>query len=164
MKIFFFQGNDLCIFCEDLDKHSPASFTKYVEDTLDFFHANIPRALVNLVLVLDVRNVNTLNAGGPVCSLLHQRTCPCAAFPKGNDTETLNQWIPLYQSQLVDLVNSGKYDTKDDFSVVIQPFLAHTALPITDGEIDYSYFAPDCFHFSGSSFLCFFSQSNLRNF
>ncbi len=129
--------------------HSPANFTKYIQDTLDFFHENIPRAFVNLVLVFDIRNVQKLNAGGAVCALLHQKTCPCAAFPTPQDTETLNQWVPLYHSKLVDLVNTGRYDTKDDFTVVVQPFMAHTLLPLIDGEIDYSYFAPDCFHFSG---------------
>ena len=46
-------------------------------------------------------------------------------------------------------MNTGKYDTHDDFTVVVQPFMAHTKLPLKEGEIDYSYFAPDCFHFSG---------------
>merc|ERR1712110_1156756 len=51
--------------------------------------------------------------------LLHKNTCPCAAYPKGND------------------------------SVILQPFMANTPIPLDEsGEIDYSYFAPDCFHFS----------------
>jgi hypothetical protein len=29
--------------------------------------------------------------------------------------------------------------------------MAHTGIPLKDGEVDYSYFAPDCFHFSGKS-------------
>ena len=149
MDCYFEKGNDLCDFANDYGLHSPLSFRSNVEKTLDFFHANIPRALVNLVLVLDVRFVEKLNAGGFVCSIVHQRTCPCGGFPEGNQTDTLNQWIPLYHQQLVDLVNSGKYDTRNDFTVVIQPFLAHTALPMSDGEPNYSYFAPDCFHFSG---------------
>ena len=59
--------------------------------------------------------------------------------------------IYLYHQYLIDLVNTGKYES-DDFTVVIQPFMAHTKVPIksdTTNEIDYSYFAPDCFHFSG---------------
>lgn len=117
---------------------------------MDFLYENIPRAIVNLVLVLDVRFVEELNAGGLICSLLHSNTCPCASHPTGNDTETLNLWFPQYHQQLVDLVNSGKYDTNKDFTVVLQPFLAHTALPRDpNGNIVYDYFAPDCFHFSG---------------
>jgi phospholipase B1 len=147
----FVGGNDLCLFCQDYDAYTPDSFTQNIQTTLDFFHANIPRALVNLVLVLDVRDVEKLNAGGPVCSLLHSNTCPCAAFPPTQgDRDILDQWLPLYQSKLVDLVNTGRYDTKPDFTVVVQPFMAHTPLPLQpNGEPDYNYFAPDCFHFSG---------------
>lgn len=134
---------------------------------MDFLHANIPRAIVNLVLVLDVRYVKELNAGGLVCSLLHQNTCPCASHPTGNDTETLNQWFPLYLQVLVDLVNSGKYDTdtNKDFTVVIQPFLAQTVLPRdAQGNIEYDYFAPDCFHFSGWFFFFFLLDLKIISF
>ncbi len=116
---------------------------------MDYLHENFPRTFVNLVLVLDVRGVEKLNEGGPVCQLFHDKTCPCAAFPTDDDRKTLDQWIPLYHKYLIDLINTGKYDTRDDFTVVIQPFMAHTKTPLIDGEIDYSYFAPDCFHFSG---------------
>ena len=151
-----FKGNDLCIFCEDLNKHSPANYTDYVRQALDYLQENVRRAFVNLVLVLDVRGVKELNAGGPVCRLLHSRTCPCAAFPLGNDSALLEQWLRQYHQNLIDLVNTGRYDQpgREDFTVVVQPFLAHTKLPRTlDGQIDYSFFAPDCFHFSGNRTL-----------
>lgn len=51
---------------------------------------------------------------------------------------------------LVNLTNSGRYDTHDNFTVVIQPFMAHEQIPrLLNGDIDFSYFAPDCFHLSG---------------
>lgn len=51
--------------------------------------------------------------------------------------------------QLQELIDSGIYDTRDDFTVVIQPFLRDSVLPYTeDGQVDATYFAPDCFHFS----------------
>ena len=141
----------MCLFCQDLEKYSPKSFLSNIENTLDYFHANFPRTFVNLVLVLDVRNVQQMNAGGTVCSLLHKNTCPCAAYPPDNATvANLTEYFYGYHNVLVDLVNSGKYDTRDDFTVDVQPFMANTSLPKTpEGDIDYSYFAPDCFHFSG---------------
>jgi phospholipase B1 len=146
----FVGGNDLCLFCEDYNAYSPDNYVKNIQDALDFFQANIPRALVNLVLVLDVRSVEILNAGGLVCELLHSNTCPCAAYPPSQqDRDLLDQYVTEYQQKLVDLVNTGRYDTKNDFTVVVQPFMARTPLPLVDGEPDYSYFAPDCFHFSG---------------
>ena len=147
------QGNDLCGFCKDLDKHDPANFTRYVRDTLDrLYQASLPRTLVNVVLVLDVRSVRQLNKGGLVCELLHKFLCPCAAFPTADQEKTLNEWVPQYQQNLLDLVASGRYDGREDFTVVVQPFLAQTPLPQkASGDIDFSYFAPDCFHFSGTS-------------
>ena len=79
-----------------------------------------------------------------------KKTCPYAAFPTEEQNRTLNEWISKYHQYLIDLVNTGRYDTHDDFTVVIQPFMAHTKLPKKDnGKLDFSYFAPDCFHFSG---------------
>ncbi|KAH0622631.1 hypothetical protein JD844_025098, partial [Phrynosoma platyrhinos] len=46
------------------------------------------------------------------------------------------------------LVNSGRYDTREDFTVVVQPFMEEATMPMTpEGLPDSSYFAPDCFHF-----------------
>ena len=127
----------------------------YVRDTIDkLYQAPLPRTLVNLVLVLDVRSVQDLNSGGFICQLLHKRTCPCAAFPTPDQAKTLDDYVPRYQQILIDLVNSGRYDGRDDFTVVIQPFLSKTQLPRkNDHTIDFSYFAPDCFHFSGKVIL-----------
>merc|ERR1719239_2127236 len=37
----------------------------------------------------------------------------------------------------------------DDFTVVLQPFYRNTQTPrLEDGDVDYSYFAADCFHHS----------------
>jgi len=100
--------------------------------------------------VLDIRGVRELNEGGTVCQMLHKRSCPCAAFPTDDDVKTLDDYVPRYHQALMDLVDSKRYDGRPDFTVVIQPFMAKTRIPRTEKhEIDYSYFAPDCFHFSG---------------
>jgi len=79
-----------------------------------------------------------------------KKTCPCAAFPTPDQAKTLDDYIPRYQQILIDLIDSGRYDGRDDFTVVFQPFMAKTQLPRKDNhQIDFSYFAPDCFHFSG---------------
>ncbi|CAF2407049.1 unnamed protein product [Rotaria sp. Silwood2] len=149
----FIGGNDLCSFCEDpnIRKHTPEQYVSYVRDTLDkLYEAPLPRTFINLVLVLDVRGVKELNSGGFVCQTLHKRTCPCAAFPTAEQAKILDDYIPQYHQLLIDLVNSGRYDKREDFTVVIQPFMAKTKIPLkSNQEVDFSYFAPDCFHFSG---------------
>jgi len=54
---------------------------------------------------------------------------------------------------LVNLASQSKYASTDDFTVVIQPFMVDTDVPLIPGtdEHDRSYFAPDCFHFSGKA-------------
>lgn len=147
---FFIGGNDLCDFCTDLVKHDPANFVGWVRDTLDvLYNANLPRTLVNLVLVLDIRVVKDLKKGHLACGLLHKFLCDCAANPSEEDEKILTEWIPQYQQGLADLISSGRYDGRDDFTVVVQPFLAETVPPRKGDKLDFSYFAPDCFHFSG---------------
>ena len=45
----------------------------------------------------------------------------------------LGQIVPssLKQDLTHDLINSGRYDTKDDFTMVIQPFFKNIVLPYT---------------------------------
>lgn len=47
------------------------------------------------------------------------------------------------------LVGTGRYEGKDDFAVVVQPFLKDFRAPrLPNGKIDLAFFAPDCFHLS----------------
>ncbi|XP_060115367.1 phospholipase B1, membrane-associated-like [Heteronotia binoei] len=53
-----------------------------------------------------------------------------------------------YQEGTHRLIDTGRYDTREDFTVIVQPFLEGTTMPKTkEGLPDASYFAPDCFHF-----------------
>lgn len=144
----------MCSFCEDpnVTKHTPEQYLAYVRDALDIlYQAPLPKTLVNLVPIFDIRQVEDLNSGGLICQLLHKRTCPCAAFPTAEQKQILADYIPKYEAALSELAASDRYDGRDDFTVVAQPFFVNTRLPRkTNGKIDFSYFAPDCFHFSGN--------------
>jgi len=51
--------------------------------------------------------------------------------------------------KLYEIRNKPKYNLKDDFTIVIQPFFSDVTIPTQpNGEPDWDYFAPDCFHFS----------------
>uniref|UniRef100_A0A3Q2UU94 Uncharacterized protein n=2 Tax=Haplochromini TaxID=319058 RepID=A0A3Q2UU94_HAPBU len=52
-------------------------------------------------------------------------------------------------SELQYLVSGDLYDGKEDFAVVLQPFLHNSFIPkIGEGEPDTSFFSVDCFHIS----------------
>ena len=56
--------------------------------------------------------------------------CECAAFPKNQEAEReLVRETDLMQLAVDDIGTSGRYDTRDDFTVVTQPFFNKTYLP-----------------------------------
>ena len=87
------------------------------------------------------------------------------------NADKLNALVDGYQALTKQLIASGRYDNDDQFTVVLQPFMERMAPPTlvtywndvnlyslkielnisylkANGNADYSYFAPDCFHFS----------------
>jgi phospholipase B1, membrane-associated len=85
---------------------------------------------------------------GLICKVLHEGECPCAAFPESQESEELLvEYTKNYTRLVAELAASGRYDTKDDFTVVLQPYYRDFNPPRLDnGEVDLSFFAPDCFH------------------
>lgn len=118
---------------------------------MDILHqARIPRIFVNLVPQPDVRIFQQHSAHGHVCRSLLKRLCPCAAFPTAEQADILDDYIKQYSALLHKLIASKRYDDRDDFTVVIQPFMKTIYQRRKDDHgFDLSYFAPDCFHFSG---------------
>ncbi|KFP88878.1 Phospholipase B1, membrane-associated, partial [Acanthisitta chloris] len=149
----FIGGNDLCKFCMNPSHHSPENYTYNIQLALDLLHKEVPRAFVNLVTFLSISSLRELHASpnNRCIKLLMRILCPCVINPKDNSNELkkLIYYNKRYQERTRQLVESGRYDTKDDFTVVMQPFLTNMEMPKTqEGWPDSSYFAPDCFHFS----------------
>jgi phospholipase B1, membrane-associated len=143
---FFVGGNDLCKFCKDEAKYVPDNYVGNIRNTLDFFKANLPRALINLVLTLDVKGIELMNVGY-VCKTMHNYLCECGITLANADK--INALVTNYQAMTEQLIASGRYDNNDQFTVVLQPFMKEMKPPLlANGNPDYSYFAPDCFHFS----------------
>merc|ERR1712135_128410 len=144
----FIGGNDACDYFDgDKDGNNPDKYIEGVRKAIDVFHATVPRAFVNLVEVLDLSILPDLSKGF-ICPLLHRFLCKHIA--SGKDNAAVKELIGQYNKKIEDLIGSGKYDKRDDFTVVIQPFFRETTYPKqSNGQPDWSYFAPDCFHFSG---------------
>ncbi|NWV05930.1 PLB1 Phospholipase, partial [Ptilonorhynchus violaceus] len=149
----FIGGNDLCNVCENPARYSPENYTNNLQIALDLLHEQVPRAYVNLVTVLSIARLRELHASrnNSCPKVLMRLLCPCVINPQDNSNELkkLVYFNRRYQERTRQLVESGRYDTKDDFTVVMQPFMTNMDMPKTqEGWPDASYFAPDCFHFS----------------
>lgn len=141
-------NNDLCDYCKD-SRYTAEAYKSNVIAALDILHAELPRTLVNLVEPLNMEIVIELNKG-ILCSALHFFLCECAAFPDNDEKEKeVIRIADEYQRLTDEIALSGRYDTREDFTVVCQPFFNQTYVPYSgNGEPDLSYFAPDCFHLS----------------
>ncbi|XP_038075458.1 phospholipase B1, membrane-associated-like [Patiria miniata] len=142
----FIGGNDLCAVCKNPEKYSPSAYVSNIQAAIQVLHDQMPRTLVSVMGILDLRELNLLS--GSVCAVSHSVFCPCIS--NATESELQNEWLPTllqYQNLLEGVVTSGMYDDREDFTVVYQPFFHETKLPLIDGFGDISYFAPDCFHF-----------------
>nr|XP_061806761.1 phospholipase B1, membrane-associated-like [Nerophis lumbriciformis] len=149
----FIGGNDICDYCYNSLLYSVENFVKNVQESLDYLHKEVPRALVNLIEPLHIVPLREmhLDASLKCPTWLVNILCPCVILPKSTSTalEKLEQLNREYQLMLSELVESSRYDTRTDFTVVIQPFFRDIIVPkLPDGRPDRSYFSADCFHLS----------------
>lgn len=149
-------GNDVCNYCDDPSAYSATNFYNDVRDALDYLHDQVPRALVNLVEPIYIINLREpLQTESLDCpTWLTDMLCPCVLNPASGSAalETAEQLNRDYQAKLRSLVNSGRYDTNSDFTVVLQSSFRDIVIPRTsNGVPDRSYFSADCFHLSQKS-------------
>ncbi|RUS85406.1 hypothetical protein EGW08_006849, partial [Elysia chlorotica] len=178
----FIGGNDVCRAC--LQRRLTAeNFAANLKDSLDMLQDTVPRAFVNVVELMKVEMAVEIVRQNGICENALGMLCACMALPKNKAAFERNLRIrEAFQKAAEDVVNSGNYDQKEDFTVVLQPFYKRTDppkktsvsyaessshkptdaqlddtttqrnrssdLPIVDYEIDLSYFAADCFHYS----------------
>jgi phospholipase B1 len=146
----FIGGNDLCRVCTAPDRNSPETYVANIKEAVENLRANVPRALVNIIIMFDVSPINDMATDAKnytnFCRNLHRSACGCAIDPEDPDLiprtqmgywELLEEWINV----------NGTYDDLDDFTVVIQPHMRDQEAPYDEeGYFDLSFFAPDCFH------------------
>ncbi|KAJ9576074.1 hypothetical protein L9F63_007039, partial [Diploptera punctata] len=80
--------------------------------------------------------------------------CPCLfGFRWTHLKENFTILMDQFQQIDMEIANSDRYSTKNDFAVVLQPFLTKSKVPEIKSKsgstfVDLSFLAKDCFHFS----------------
>ncbi|XP_014448628.1 phospholipase B1, membrane-associated [Tupaia chinensis] len=146
----FIGGNDLCNFCTNKGTYSAENYSEAIKNALDFLQREIPRVFVNLVNVFQMASLGSMitsNCRNPALRAL----CPCLTRnpPNREDLAAVMNANRDYHMKTHELIESGRYNRWDNFTVVLQPMFENTGIPTTEeGLPDVSLFAPDCFHFS----------------
>ncbi|XP_071962890.1 phospholipase B1, membrane-associated-like [Antedon mediterranea] len=143
----FIGGNDLCQYCDNPNKFDPHQYVAYIDEALTIMQTDLPHTIVNVVIILNIPAVEEISSFK--CDALHIVYCDCAMFLPNETAVHLRKITQNYQDWTIELLKSGKFDTKEDFTAISQPFFTKTDPPVDEnGNPDFSFFAPDCFHFS----------------
>ena len=124
--------------------------------------SHIPELEHGMLTYTFLNKLRYLNCG-IVCNVLHLLSCKCAAYPESQEAKNeFHTVIKAYQALTSGLVDSGRYDGRDDFTVVEQPFFTGFNVPrFHNGHVDLSFFSLDCFHFSTKGHGIFNSSKNV---
>lgn len=105
--------------------------------------------IVNVVQILPMVTLREVQKPTPGC-LLQRSFCSCLIKPVAISPE-LMELVEVnleFQKRLELLLLSDRF-FREDFAVVLQPFLKHADPPrLPDGKIDMTFFTHDCFHFT----------------
>ncbi|NXU51774.1 PLB1 Phospholipase, partial [Turnix velox] len=148
-------GNDLCQYCLDKEAYSVQKYVTHLQDTLDIFYKELPRVFVNVVEILEISGLRQIAVSSSRCALIVKTICPCFLNPEesSSELEEIQRVNRDFQAEALQLISSGRYETREDFAVVMQPFFRNTLLPLLpNGKPDLSFFAADCFHFSARGY------------
>ncbi|XP_029903220.1 phospholipase B1, membrane-associated-like [Myripristis murdjan] len=117
--------------------------------SLEMLMNEVPRMIVNVVQILPMETLREVQKPTPGC-LLQRSFCSCLIKPVGSSPE-LRELVEVnleFQKRLEQLLYSDRF-FREDFAVVLQPFLKHADPPrLQNGKIDMTFFTHDCFHFT----------------
>ncbi|XP_061757244.1 phospholipase B1, membrane-associated isoform X2 [Nerophis ophidion] len=141
--------NDICDYCKDKALFSAENFLHYMSVSLEMLMNEVPRMIVNVVQILPMQTLREVHKPTPGC-LLQRSFCSCLIEPASRSAE-LGELVEVnleFQRRLEALLH-GNHFFREDFAVVLQPFLKHADPPrLPSGKIDMSFFTHDCFHFT----------------
>nr|XP_004542422.1 phospholipase B1, membrane-associated-like [Maylandia zebra] len=141
--------NDICDYCKDKALFSVDNFIHYMTVSLEMLMNEVPRMIVNVVQILPMQTLREVQKPTPGC-LLQRSFCSCLIEPVARSPE-LRELVEVnleFQKRLEKLLYSDRF-FRDDFAVVLQPFLKNADPPrLPNGKIDMTFFTHDCFHFT----------------
>ncbi|KAM6973043.1 phospholipase B1, membrane-associated [Aplochiton taeniatus] len=147
----FIGGNDLCQYCNDRAALSSKNYSRYMMESIDLLYKEVPRVMVNVLDILQIEGLRRVKRESLGCSLLQKNVCPCFLIP-GEDSLELAEIKRInreLQTETEKLVHGSRYNGREDFTVVLQPFFQNSVVPVNaEGKADSTYFSVDCFHFS----------------
>ncbi|XP_077566469.1 phospholipase B1, membrane-associated isoform X1 [Stigmatopora nigra] len=141
--------NDICDYCKDKALFSADNFIHYMAVSLEMLRNEVPRMIVNVVQILPMQALREVQKPTPGC-LLQRSFCSCLIEP-GSRSHELRELVEVnleFQRKLETLLLTDRF-FRDDFAVVLQPFLKRADPPrLPSGKVDMSFFTHDCFHFT----------------
>jgi len=141
----FIGGNDLCKYCNNKKQYTAENYVRLIKESLDYLKANLSHVYVNLVQTMPVQNINLMNKW--TCIPLQVVLCGCAM--KAQNVQEVTGLVDKMLQQTAELVESGRYDTDNLFTVSLHSMFSKMTPPLTStGDVDYTYFSQDCFHLS----------------
>ena len=147
----FIGNNDICgLACLTGSLNLVEGWVDNIDQSLVYLRDNLPRTFVNLMQMSHITPYLDYVEAFPPCQPFTARACPCL-FANASEVAMTDVVVDRFQEQLSALVDSRKYDVSNDFTVVLQPFLANfLALRDENGNADVSTLAFDCTHLSAS--------------
>ncbi|XP_015283454.1 PREDICTED: phospholipase B1, membrane-associated [Gekko japonicus] len=140
---------------ERQETYSVEKYVQHLQDSLDILYAELPRAFVNVVEIMELTGLRQIEWEASGCVLSGISLCPCFLNPQANpfELQEMQRVNRDFQERSTMMINGGRYDKREDFAIVVQPFLRNTNMPLDrDGKPDLSFFAVDCFHFSARGY------------
>ncbi|KAG8233167.1 hypothetical protein J437_LFUL012592 [Ladona fulva] len=153
--------NDLCSKqCYDPKRFSAEAHKKHLQKTLDYLYKYVPRLFVNIISVVDP-TISARIPSGIFCDIFRRLACSClykSPLLEEGVVQVASQ-ARKFQIAEKELVFSGLYDGREDFTVEWQPFFHVMNAPENYGESeqerlsklfssDIPIWTPECFHFN----------------